>query len=143
MALSAARTLRILTKYGYDVSFRTYASSSYEVLNGKTTKGAATDHTVKILEPYGKASSPVESFDSQTGVRQACAFTIASPSGLTFTPKIGVEIIETDRTWRITAMTEIAYRGSVILYEFAIASKPALDAGVFGADGYGGQEYDS
>ena len=131
MALNAARTLRMLTKLGYTVQFRTYASSSYAVGTGKTTRGQATDHPVKILAPYARASSPVERFDSATGVKQASAFTIASPSGLSFRPKIGMEIIETDRTWKITAMAEIGFKGGeIVLYEFAIASKPALDATV-------------
>lgn len=119
MSITAARTLEIVTRYGVDVAMRTYASKTYDAATGLVTLGTATDHSVKALAPYQSADA-MKRFGVPDGVVEASAFSICSPSGLSFTPAVGMEFTYGGRTWVITAVNPIQYKTSVVLYELAL-----------------------
>ena len=115
MAISASKTLTMITKYGADAVFRTYPSSTYARGTGKTTLGAATDYTHKVLE--GEASKAFRQVD---GVPDADLILYLSPSGLEFTPTVPMTVVYDSATWTVIAQHHWKYKGSVVLYELAL-----------------------
>jgi len=123
MAITAEKVLEILTTYGTDGVFRTYASTTYAPGTGLVALGASTDHTHKVIPPYSPRRGDLERWGSVDGIREAQALSAVSASGLTFTPAVGMEFIYAGKTWRIVGVNPIRYQGSVVMYELALAAK--------------------
>lgn len=118
MNIDAAMTLELVTEYGADAVFRVYPSKVYDPETGKATLGAPTNHTHKVVE--GQAS---EAFARIDGVPEADLILYVSPSGMTITPEVGMEVLYDSKTWVIFAHHRTAYKGSAVLYELALNSK--------------------
>jgi len=110
MAITAAKTLALLTKYGADAVFREYESSSYDATTGKRTMGTATGHTAKAVEESRKDRVP----------GWADALLYVSPSGLEFTPAVQMEVVYASKTWTVVSVEAVAYAGDVVLYKLAV-----------------------
>ena len=123
MAITAAKTLSLLAKHGVDAVFRVYGTDSYDPTTGITTHAVPADHTHKIVPPYKSGSSAMERFGGVDGVVIADAFSAVSPSGMTITPAVGMEVIYDSKTWIITAVNVVRTEAEIVLYELALASK--------------------
>jgi hypothetical protein len=110
MAITAARTLGILTKYGADAVFKEYEASSYDATTGKRTMGVATQHTHKVVEESRKNLVP----------GWADALLYVSPSGLDFTPAIRMEVVYAGKTWTVVSVEAVSYKGDAVLYKLAV-----------------------
>jgi hypothetical protein len=124
MAITAADILTKITTYGVDVTITSYASKTYDPTEGDVMLGEATAHTVKALAPYQDGGA-MKRFGVPDGVIEASAFTVCSPSGLSFTPKVGMTLAYGDNTWTITAVNPVQYKTEVVLYELALHSRAA------------------
>lgn len=110
MAITAAKTLALLTKYGADAVFKEYATSSYDPTTGKRTMGTATGHTAKAVEESRKDRVP----------GWADALLYVSPSGLEFTPAVQMEVVYASKTWTVVSVEAVAYAGDVVLYKLGV-----------------------
>jgi hypothetical protein len=125
MAITAARTLALITKYGVTATLRSYPSQSYDATTGLTTNGTATDTSVTIVPPYGPGAH-MERYGPIAGDVAVDAQTVLSPSGLTLVPSIAMQIIWNSRTWVIVGINRINYKSGLVLYEFALTGRPAV-----------------
>lgn len=119
--MDAALTLSLVTEYGVDVEITTHASKVYDPATSAVTLGTATTHTVKALAPYQDGGAMYR-FGVGAGVVSASAFTVCSPSGLSFEPEVGMTLTYSGTTWTITAVNPIHYKSDVVLYELALHS---------------------
>ena len=110
MAITAAKTLALLTKYGADAVFKEYALSSYDPTTGRRTMGTATEHTAKAVEEYRKDQVP----------GWADALLYVSPSGLEFTPAVQMEVVYAGKTWVVVTVKPTTFKGQTVLYELAV-----------------------
>ncbi len=124
MAITAARVLEILEAYGVDAVFRTYTSTDYDPTQGSVTLGAETDYTHKVIPPYAPGHAEMARWVGD-GIQGASALTAVSASGLSFTPAVGMELLYDRKTWRITGVSPVRYKGDVVLYELALGGKAA------------------
>jgi len=123
MAMTAAKVLTILTKYGADGVFRTYVTTTYDPTTGAVTLGASTDHTHKIIPPYSPGRADLERWSGIEGIKEAQALSAVSASGLTFTPAVGMEVLYDSKAWRIVGVNPIRFQDDLLLYEFALTAK--------------------
>jgi len=124
MAITAARILEILETYGVDAVFRTYASTDHDPATGDVTLGATTNHTHKAIPPYSPGRADMARWVGD-GIQGAQALTAVSSAGLAFTPAVGMEFIYDSKTWRITGVNPVRYKGNVVMYELALGGKVA------------------
>lgn len=110
MAITAANTLTLLSKYGADAVFREYESSSYDATTGKRTMGTATEHTAKVAEESRQDRVP----------GWADMLLYVSPSGLDFTPATQMEVVYAAKTWTVVSVEAVSYAGGVVLYKLAV-----------------------
>jgi hypothetical protein len=113
MAITAAMTLQKLTQYGVDATFTTYASKDYDPATGKTSYGAPTEHTHKVVEEGRKQ---MLSGDAEMMI-------YVSPSGMSFTPEAEGTVTYKGRTWTIIDVRPIVFKGSVVLYELPVKGR--------------------
>ena len=123
MAITADKTLSLLARYGVDAVFRVYTTNTYDSTTGKTTQAGPVDHTHKIIPPYKPGSGGMEKFGSVDGVVKADALSAVSPSGMTITPAVGMEVIYDSKTWTITAVNPIRTQTEIVLYALALAGE--------------------
>jgi hypothetical protein len=123
MAITADMVLEILTRYGTDAVFRTYASTSYAPGTGLVTLGSATDHVHKVVPPYSPRRGDLDRWGPIDGIRQAKALSAVSAAGLSFTPTVGMEFLYAGRTWRIVGVNPVRYQDAAVLYELALVAK--------------------
>jgi len=109
MAITAAKTLALLTKYGADAVFKEYATSSYDPATGKRTMGTVTEHTVKAVEEHRRDRVP----------GWADALLYVSPS-VEFTPAVQMEVVYASKTWTVASVEAVAYAGDVVLYKLGV-----------------------
>ncbi len=124
MAITASWTLAIVARYGVSATLRSWPAKSYSVTTGITTLGTATDTTVTILPPYARGPN-MERYGPIQGDLVVDAETVFSPYGVAVEPAVGMHLIWDSRTWVILAINRINYKGSEVLYELALAGRPA------------------
>ncbi|HPD32470.1 MAG TPA: hypothetical protein PLL20_20955 [Phycisphaerae bacterium] len=110
MAITAAKALELLTKYGADVVFRVYEASSYDPATGKRTMGTAAQHTVKAVEEHRKDQVP----------GWADMVLYVSPSGMEFVPAVLMEVVYAGKTWVVVMVKPTTFKGQTVLYELAV-----------------------
>ena len=110
MAITAAKTLALLTKYGADAVFKEYATSSYDPTTGKRTMGTATEYTHKVVEERRQDQVP----------GWADMVLYVSPSGMEFVPAVLMEVVYAGKTWVVVTVKPTAFKGQTVLYELAV-----------------------
>ena len=108
------RVLELITKYGKDVTFKTFPSATYTPTTGKTTPGAETDYSEKVTPPEPYEDKFIDGEIVQIG---DCRVYLAA-SGLAFTPEKGMEV-EFDAegiTWRIVRIMPVYTGESIAMY---------------------------
>jgi hypothetical protein len=106
MAIDAAMTLELIGRYGSSATFHEYAASAYDKATGKTTPGAVTDHSHDVVEDRNK-----EVLEGDAEV-----MLYASPSGMLFTPVVGMEVTYAGQTWSLDVVRPIKYAGTTVLW---------------------------
>jgi len=106
MAITATKTLTMITEYGADATFRTYPSASYSEATGITTTGEATDYSHKVVEEnraeYIAAGAEIVLY--------------VAASGLEFTPETALRVVYAGKTWTSVTLKPIVYKGTTLLY---------------------------
>jgi hypothetical protein len=109
MAITAARVLTILEKYGAAAVFHLDTPSFDPAISATTRTGAATT-TAKVVEENRE--------DRITGGADVLLY--LSPAGLSFVPKVGGLVDYKGRTWTIASVLPIVYQGLIVLYEMGV-----------------------
>ncbi len=113
--------LDLLTDYGVDAVFNTYASDSYSASTGKRTRTGLAAYTRKIIPPYKMSvSSAAERFGSVDGIKEATFFSAVAAKDIGFVPAVNQELVWDGQTWTLTAVNPIRDEAAVLAYEFGM-----------------------
>lgn len=108
----------LLTRKGISATVRTYPSSSFDPDTNKTTQGAATDVTIKVIPPYKNR----EGYKTDELITSGKGLTGFANLDLSFTVAAGLQIIIASKTWTVISYQEIKDSTGIIMYLCEIES---------------------
>ncbi len=129
MALTQDKIFNILSKHGKTGVLRTYASETYDHIEGSVTRGATTDHTVTMLPLYtsfSAASKQMTFIEGNEDFKRAEAITLVAAKDLEFIPSLKQLLFDGTERWMVSGYMPLDYKTMTLAYALALKKSEGL-----------------
>lgn len=108
----------LIAKFGQPASYRVFGAETYDNTTGKTTKGAATNLAIQLLDlPVKEREFSEEVTAKASGVFLVAAAQFAAASVV---PKVEELIVLNSKSFRILAINTVGPSGVAVIYKMAV-----------------------